>query len=239
VTPNVVKTWAIENNIKYYTPVKLDMESVETLKSSDCALYVVASYGKIIPDAVLDIPKYKTLNIHPSLLPRYRGASPLQSAMINDEKDTGVSIMRIDSEMDHGPIISRETVTVSEWLPYEKFEEFMAKIGAKLLVKTIPDWVGGIIGENEQNHKLATYTKKINKEDALLDLKGNPYDNFRKIQAYSESPVAYFMHKHGDKEIKVKITSALYKDGNLIIEKVIPEGSKEMSYDDFVRGYKK
>lgn len=242
ITPNVVKVWAEENKVPFLSPIKLNAEVVTKLKEQSeklgIVLFVVASYGKIIPKSVLDIPARKALNIHPSLLPAYRGASPLQSAMLADDKNTGVTIIRLDEEMDHGPIVAKENITIDTWLPYEAFEAFMAKIGAELLVTTMPNWVNGNILKAEQLHSKATYTKKITKKDAQIDLRDDPYLNFRKIQAYHESPVAYFMHKHNGKEIRVKITSASFIDGNLVIEKVIPEGSKEISYTDFLHGFK-
>ncbi|MDQ2933359.1 MAG: methionyl-tRNA formyltransferase, partial [bacterium] len=91
ITPNVVKTWAVERNIAVYDPAKLDEEFIEKLKKEVCDVFIVASYGKIIPALIIDLPRRKTLNIHPSLLPKYRGASPLQSAILDDAKATGVT----------------------------------------------------------------------------------------------------------------------------------------------------
>jgi methionyl-tRNA formyltransferase len=237
LTPTPVKDWALRKKISLLDPDKLDASFIEKLKIVNCELYVVASYGKIIPEAIINIPPHGTLNIHPSLLPKYRGASPLQSAMLDDTKKTGITIMKIDKEMDHGPIVAQRDVTIDEWPPYGEFEEMMAREGARLLSETMPDWVAGKIEAAEQDYSKATYTKKVNKEDALLDLSGDAYDNFRKIQAYSEWPVAHFIIEHNGKKIRVKIRSASFKSGNLIIEKVIPEGGKEMAYEDFLRGY--
>lgn len=242
VKPNVVKEWALKKNV----PV---IDSLDMLKAKPQAtdVFIVASYGKIIPKKILDIPPRKTLNIHPSLLPKYRGPSPLPSAMLDDAKDTGVSIMRLDEQMDHGPIIIQKNIHVNEWPTYEDFEEMMAREGAQLLAQVLPEWVAGRIEEKEQDHSRATYTKKIVKEDGLIDLNGDAYTNFRKIQAYHEWPQAYFMHKGkdedkdkvGQKDMRVKITQASFKDNKLVIEKVIPEGKKEMSYKDFLSGYSK
>lgn len=243
ITPNVVKIWANENNVTCYSPEKLDDVFISELKSVSVAqgveTFIVASYGKIIPLSILKIPPHNILNIHPSLLPQYRGASPLQSAILNDTKNTGVTIMRIDEEMDHGPIVAQREVAVGTWPIYEDFEMSMAQTGATLLAETLPKCVNGEIKEIEQDHSKATYTKKITKQDAEIALDADAYINFRKIQAYHEWPKAFFMFEHGDKNIRVKITSATYKDNILTIEKVIPEGSKEMTYEDFIRGYSK
>ncbi|MFA6294881.1 MAG: methionyl-tRNA formyltransferase [Candidatus Paceibacterota bacterium] len=252
MTPNVVKQWANEKSIKVYDPAKLDpsfiaelnalqsaSEKSENTKSanSKCDVFIVASYGKIIPESVLNIPPRKTLNIHPSLLPKYRGPSPLPTTILDDTKHTGVTIMRLDKEMDHGPIIAQKDVTINEWPTYEKFEEKMAIIGASLLAEILSKWINGEISEKEQDHAIATYTKKITKEDGLLDLNGDAYTNFRKIQAFHEWPQAYFFIEHKEKKIRVKITEAVFTNNELKISRVIPEGGKEISYEDFLRGY--
>lgn len=239
MTPTAVKDWAVAKNIRVLDPAKLDTEFVKSLNTESWDVFIVASYGKIIPANVIDIPKHKTLNVHPSLLPKYRGASPLQNAILDDAKQTGVTIMSIDKKMDHGPIVAQENVTVEEWPTYEVFEEMMAKKGGELLAKVLPEWVAGKIEAKEQNHLEATATKKIEKEDGQISILDDPYLNFRKIQAFHEWPQAYFMHAHNGKDIRVKITSASFADGKLIISKVIPEGGKEISYSDFERGFKK
>lgn len=235
ITPNVVKVWALENQVKAYddSPKLL----VSELEKGDFDLFIVASYGRILPKSVIDIPKFKTLNIHPSLLPRYRGPSPLQTAILDDAKHTGVSIMILDEMMDHGPVIAQRAVDLAEWPIYEDFERDMAVIGADLLISTLPLWIAGKITPVAQEHDRATFTVKVTKSDAQIDLSAEPYLNFRKIQAYHEWPGAFFIFIHNSSKIRVKITSASFIDGQLIIKKVIPEGSKEMSYDDFRNGY--
>lgn len=237
MTENVVKTWANGKDIKVYDSAKLDDTFIEKIAADNTEVFIVASYGKILPEKLIHIPPRKTLNIHPSLLPKYRGASPLQSAILDDSKKTGLSIMRIDEKMDHGPILAQKEVTIEEWPTYEEFETRMATEGAELLASILPDWVAGKIEEKEQDHASATFTKKMTKEDGLIDLSDDPYLNFRKIQAYHEWPQAFFFIDHNEKKTRVKITSASFKNGNLQIEKVIPEGGKEMDYRDFESGY--
>ena len=239
MTPTPVKIWAKENNIVVFDPQKLNAEFTENLRSQNCELFIVASYGKIIPKAIVEMPKYKTLNVHPSLLPRYRGASPLQSVILDDEKNTGITIMITDEEMDHGPILAQKDIMINEWPDYQTFEDNMAHEGGQLLADILPEWISGKITPIVQNHNDATFTKKVTKEDGLVNLDDSPRKNFLKIQAYSVWPQAYFFVKKNDRDIRVKITKASYDSANnkLIIEKVIPEGSKEMSYVDFKRGY--
>ena len=252
LTPTPVKTWALERKIPVLDPAKLDDTFVSTLTQASrqadntqplIDVFVVASYGKIIPKTVIDIPTHKTLNIHPSLLPKYRGASPLQSAILDDAKDTGVSIMVIDELMDHGPIIAQEKVHIEEWPTYEDFEALMAVKGAALLASILEKWVAGKIAAIAQDHTAATHTKKISKRDATINLSDDPYLNFRKIQAYHEWPQAHFFIQRKGEMMRVKITDAAYSKpsesipGMLTIRKVIPDGGKEMDYGDFKRGY--
>ncbi len=249
LTSNIVKEWAIAHSIPFLTPLKLDADLAAKLAQpaggERFASFIVASYGKIIPESIINLPPRKSLNIHPSLLPLYRGPSPLPTAMLDDAKDTGVSIMVMDKEMDHGPIIAQQEIHVDEWPTYEDFEEMMAREGARLLASILPDWIAGKISEKEQEHAKATYTKKYIKEDGLLELgdlsqdapKDRAYAAFRKIQAFHQWPQAFFFIEKDGKKLRIKITSASFKEGKLIIEKVIPEGGREMSYDDFKRGY--
>jgi methionyl-tRNA formyltransferase len=238
LTPTPVKIWAQKNNVPVLDPMKFDDAFIEELKKCDCQVFIVASYGKIIPEKVLNIAPKKTLNVHPSLLPKYRGASPIQNVILDDTKDTGVTIIRLDKKMDHGPIVAVEKVRFDEWSIYEAAEEKLGIIGGNLLAKILPDWILGKINEVNQDHSQATFTKKITREDGLLDpadlkadaLTERAYLAFCKIQAYHSWPAAYFFT---DKKIRVKITSASWQNNKLIIEKVIPEGKKEMSYSDF------
>ena len=250
LTPNDVKTWALKAGIPVYTPEKLNEDFIKELETittnTKSNVYVVAAYGKIIPAKILDIPKRHILNIHPSLLPQYRGASPLPTAILEDTKKTGITIMRIDAEMDHGPIVAQEAVDIaSEWPTYEVFEKMMAERGALLLANILPQWVDGTIQEIPQDHTKATYTRKITKEDGLVDLadimhlsrlsKEAQYTLFRKIQAYHEWPTTYFFIEKRSQKIRVKITKATWSekavDGkHLSIERVIPEGKNEMDF---------
>ncbi len=245
VKPNIVKQWAIDNGVPCYDPAKLDAAFVEQLKAevlkSSIGFFVVASYGKIIPKLVLEIPSKGALNIHPSFLPKYRGPSPLPSMMLADDRAAGITIMKLDDEMDHGPIVKQRVMEIFEWPTYEEFEEMMAIIGTHLLVEAIPKYLSGELKPVEQDHTRATYTKKIVKEDGLINLEDPAADQyliFRKIQAYHEWPKAYFMADRRGQKIRVKVTKASFADGKLTIEKVIPEGGKEMLYADFQHGLK-
>ncbi len=207
-------------------------------------LFIVASYGKIIPQSVLDLPKYGTLNIHPSILPKYRGATPLQTAILNDDKNTGVTIIKMDEKMDHGDIVAVKKIDFTEanWPPtFSAMEYIMSVHGANLLLENLESYLEGTIKLKKQDHTLATFTKKINKADGeiVIDQANdtNAWQNYLKICAYEGWPGTYFfITKTDGTKIRVSIKSARFEDGKLIIERVTPEGSREMDYKDFLRG---
>ena len=236
LTPPPAKVWAEQHKVPVLQPEKLrDTSFTDSLKKLECDVFVVIAYGKIIPDEILNIPKAKSLNIHGSLLPKYRGSCPIETAILEDEKKTGVTIIRMDSEMDHGPVIAMKDVIVEPWPPRaEVLGNEIVKTGSELLVSILPDWVSGKLPEIEQDHSKATFTKKIEKEDGLINLNDDGYKNYLKIQAYHGWPSAFFFIEKDGKKIRVKITQASFKDGKLSIEKVIPEGKSEIDYANLV-----
>jgi methionyl-tRNA formyltransferase len=235
LTPPPVKVWAEKNNIPCLQPEDLhEAAFLEKLARVKAKLFVVVAYGKIIPKEVLGIPEKGSLNIHYSLLPKYRGASPIESAILNDDRHTGVSILLLDEKMDHGPIVAEVPVDVPYWPPTGlELRDWCNKAGAKLLAETIPLWVSGKITAHEQDHTKATRASKISKEDGLIDLAGDPYKNFLKIQAYAGWPGTYFFVERNGKKTRVLVKEAKFVDGKLEIVRVIPEGKKEMSYNEF------
>ena len=237
LTPPEAKVWAEENGTSVFQPETLkDEEIVQALTDEGpWDIFIVAAYGKIIPRAILDIPKHGTLNVHPSLLPKLRGASPLQSAILGENK-TGVSIMLLDEKMDHGPILAQEKTLVDIWPPKaSELEKTTGIQGGNMLAEIIPQWVAGEIKPQEQDHSAATFTQKITKQDGLINLNDDPEKNFRKIQAFDIWPRTYFFTKKNSKEIRIVVTEAEFTDGKLIIKKVIPEGKKEMDYEIFLK----
>lgn len=239
LTPPPAKIWATENAVSIYQFEKLKEEAVQTLKNLKPDLFIVASYGKIIPQSMLDIPKFGTLNIHPSLLPEYRGASPLQYSILNDSKNIGVSIIKMDAEMDHGPIVAVKKVLIENWpINILELKKILGKEGANTLCDTLPQYLDGSLKLTEQDHSKATFTKKITKPDGEIDLNGDQWKNYLKTQAFFGWPGTFFFTERHGKKIRVKINSASYdKENNkLVIERVTPEGGKEMGYTDFLRG---
>ena len=259
ITPPPVKVWATENNIPYIQPEDLkggtdivfrnigrrdgaghSKSSAEDLCVEKNNIYpdlsIVVAYGKIIPEEILNIPKLGSLNIHYSLLPKYRGASPVESAILAGDEETGISIQKMEYKMDAGPIIAQEKIQI---LPDEKASELrtcLIKIGGELLVKILPDFVEGKINPTPQDETQATHCKKIKKEDGLIDLNDDPIKNYNKFRAYATWPRTYFFSAKGGSASggkdnkRIIITKAKLEDNKFIIEKIIPEGGKEIEY---------
>ena len=240
MTETPVALWAHAHDIPVHKPVTLKDEHVASLlRDSGCDLFVVAAYGKIIPESILNIPKYKTLNMHPSLLPKLRGASPIRSAILHNVFPTGVSIMILTSGVDEGPILAQEEEDIpnSAWpMRGSVLDERLARHGGRLLAHTIPAWVTGDIVPSEQDHSHATYSEKLTKEMALIDLHDDPVTNLHKIKAFDVWPGAFFFHTNTQGvKVRIKIIDAEVVDGKLSILRVVPEGKKEMDYADYVR----
>ncbi len=230
------KKWALDRNIPVIQPEKIDADLIAMLEKESWDVFIVASYGKILPKKLLDIPRRGTINMHPSLLPRLRGPSPIRSAILNDEKNTGASIMLLDEKMDHGPLIAQKKVSVDPWPPHGyDLDMLLAKEGGSLLAQILQEWVDGEIDAREQNHDVATYCKIFTKEDGMLDLRDDPYKNFLKIRAFEGWPGTYAFFERDGKKIRAKILDAHITNGKLVIDRVIPEGKREMSHEDFLR----
>jgi methionyl-tRNA formyltransferase len=219
------------------TPATLK-EVPEELLNSEWDLFAVAAYGKLIPKSILEIPKRGCLNVHPSLLPKFRGPSPALSAILADERITGVTIMAMSEKMDEGPIVAQAKVELEaeDWPPKGSIlEDMLAQEGGNLLAEILPDWIAGKITAEPQDEARATYTRKYTDQDALVDLEGRAREQLLKIRAFDTSPRAHFLDKRGTRVI---VTEAEFKNGELEVLKVIPEGKKEMRYEDFIRGQK-
>jgi len=235
-----VKVWGCRENIRVLQPENLsDKIFIEELKKANFDLFVIVAFGKIILQNILDIPKKGSLNLHASLLPRLRGSSPIETAILLDEKNTGVTIILMDSLMDHGPIIAQEALVLDKWpISVVELSEKLLNLGADLMVKTIPLWINDEIKAHEQDHTKSSVVKKIKKEDGLIDLKADPYKNYLKFLAYREWPTSYFFIEKSGKKLRVIIKDAFFENNQFIIKKVIPEGKKEILFEDFVKNYK-
>jgi len=239
VTPPPVKEWALEHSVAVFQPESLtNQEDITPLTSQEWDLFVVVAYGQIMPKWLIDIPKYGTLNVHPSLLPKLRGASPIRTALLTDLSAMGVTIMLMDEKMDHGPILSQMPLHLESPVLGRKADVTLAKMGGSLLAYTIPKWIAHEIEPRAQDHTQATYSKKITKEmgELTLDPQKLPHGEkasvaYAKICAFDGWPGTFFFYKNK----RIKITHAEIIDDALIIHTVIPEGKKEMAFEEYVK----
>ena len=210
---------------------------IEELKNIQADVFVVASFGKILPKELIELPRYKTLNVHPSLLPRLRGPAPIQGAILKEE-EPGITIIKMDAKVDHGPILVRAKISVTPWPDhYPVVEEKLGRAGGKILGILLPKWVNGEVSEVPQNDSQSSYTELIKKEDGLLDLNGPAEMNLKKVLAYSTWPGAYmFFKKKTGQEIRVVVKDAVIQDGQFRPTRVVPAGKREMDWQDFLRG---
>ncbi len=193
VSHSPVKRLALAHGLPVLQPKSLrrEPEAVERLRSLMPDVIVVAAYGLILPQAVLDIPTHGCLNVHASLLPKYRGASPIAGAILGGETETGITIMLMDAGMDTGPILAQVRAPIYPDDTTGTLEPRLARLGADLLAETLPRWLGGAITPRPQDNSQATYTRLLSKEDGQIDWT-EPADLIaRKVRAYNPWPGTY------------------------------------------------
>lgn len=257
---SAIKKIALENNIKIFQPEKLSATFLNNLKKLSSDLNIVAAYGKIIPKQFLDLPKYKSINLHGSLLPKYRGASPIQSAILNQETKTGITAMLMDEKMDHGDIIAQEKIKICIDENAQTLHDKLSKLSAKLLIKILPNYLSKKIKLKQQNHKLATYTKILKREHGQVDWNQSNYKINAQIRAFYPWPGSFtYLNGKRLKIIKSSVSEHnfnLKKPGiiyltkknelaiqcsqnSLILEQVQLEGKKIITGANFLKGQKK
>lgn len=233
ISPTETKVWALEHNMPVETPERLDETVIKTLQKYDCTYAIVVAYGKILPETLINTFPKGILNVHYSLLPKYRGASPVEAALRNGEETTGVTIQKMAAKLDAGAVIAQEEVSIEPNETTKELRPRLVRIGAELLVKTLPNYLEHKVELQSQDDAAATYAHKLTKEDGLIDLEAPSMENWNKYRAYTVWPGTYFFTKQNDKEIRVKITNATFENGEFKILKVIPEGKKETDYEIF------
>jgi len=248
MTPPLVKVWGEENGVEVVQPSSLKTRSDLGLtrgttsgEKENFDFFLVASYGKIIPQEILNIPTHGTLNIHPSLLPKYRGPAPLETAILNGDDKMGVTIIKLDAEMDHGPILAQKSFDSrrqgsGQGIPLYNFEQLRdktAEIGANLLTDILPDYLASKVTLENQDHDSATFTKKFVKADGELKSSDSALINHRKILALNPWPGTFIFYNNTRVSIK---QAHLNEQGELVFDRVVPEGRKEMAWEDFLRG---
>lgn len=227
ITPPLTKIIAEEAGIPVWQPENLEIRNwkLEIDKLGGLDFCIVAAYGKIIPKSVLDTMPAKFVGVHPSLLPKYRGASPIQSAILNNEPQTGVTLYRMDEKVDHGPILAQQILENDELriMNYETLMPALAALGTNLLIETLPKFAAGEIKAETQDETNATFTKKFTTEDAFVDLgKDDPIFVERKIRALNPEPGVWTM-QNGK---RMKILEAEISEGKLKLKKIQIEGKK-------------
>lgn len=223
-----VKLSAQRFNIEILQPKSLNSNLLTPFPKFDLAILV--AYGKIIPRDILSIPRYGFINVHPSLLPKYRGPSPIQSAILTGEGKTGVTIMLLDEKVDHGPILAQQEVIIEENDTHASLIEKLGKLGANLLIETLPYYLDGSLKLQPQNHSLATLTKHVKKSDGYIRLENppDPQTLNRMIRAYYPWPGTWCRLMVNGKWLIVK-----FLPGNLIQI----EGKYPLTISEFKNGY--
>jgi methionyl-tRNA formyltransferase len=207
--PSPVKTLAQKLNLPVLQPAKAsDEKFISELRGLKPDLVVVVAYGQILPQTILDLPKSGCLNVHTSLLPKYRGASPIQSAILNGEAETGVTIMKMDAGLDTGEIISQTRTPILPEDNSQTLHDRLARLGAELLVETIPDYVAGKILPKPQPDEGACYAAKIKKEDGKIDWNESAEKILNRLRAFTPWPGAFTFLKAGPKPQLLKIWKA-------------------------------
>lgn len=223
ITPPPTKTFALANGIPVLQPESINDDTLrDALARLKPEVFVVTAYAKIIPNDVLNLPHYGSVGVHPSLLPLYRGATPIQSAILNGDETLGISIYRMDEKVDHGPVLAQTEVHIPEnERSYENCSRTLAREGGTLLAKTLPLYCEGKVSAQEQNESMATYTKKIATEDGLVDIAhDDPTIILRKIQALNPDPGAFAIIDGK----RTKLLAATRENGAVVITRITKEG---------------
>lgn len=228
LTPSPVKVWGQNHHIPVQTPEKLNQDFYDTLNQSSWDIFIVVAYGKIIPERIIHIPKHGTLNIHYSLLPRWRGASPVEAALLHNDTETGVCIQNMVYELDAGDVLALERVTIQPHETTPSLRHRLNQIGAELLARTLPQWIHGSIIPKSQDVNLVTTCTKISKSDGEINTETmTDQEMWNRYRAYDGWPGIFYFDKENK---RIKITKASFANNTFIIEKVIPEGKKEIDY---------
>ncbi len=257
-----VAAFAAENRLRLLQPATLKTDAVQTtLAALDADVFLVAAYGKIVPKAILALPRLGCLNLHGSLLPKYRGASPIQTAILAGETETGVSLMLMDEAVDHGPVLATAAVPIATDDTHGSLERKLAVVASRLLVDNLGAYAAGVLAAKGQHHDEATFTKILTREDGLVDWREDDAAAVeRKRRAFDPWPGIYAVWIRNDKPLRIKILKLKIiedpgampgavvlsknglpavgcKDNAVELIEVQPEGKKPMQANAFLNGY--
>ena len=249
-----VKLLAGELNIPTIQPEKLRMtEAMEQLRAWDPDLIVVAAFGQILRKDVLELPRYGCINIHASLLPRWRGAAPINAAILHGDKETGVTIMKMDVGLDTGPMLAKRSVRLTRDDTAGSVIETLSHVGADLLIETLPDYLSGKVQPVPQPEEGATYAPMLKKEEGRLDFTRPAEELERRVRAFNPWPGAFMdfdgtllkVHRAhteagnaqaGERLVYRDQPAVGAGDGLLILDEVQPAGKKPMNGKSFLAG---
>jgi methionyl-tRNA formyltransferase len=207
--PGPVKSIALAKNLPVLQPARARNEAfVQELRELQPELVVVGAYGQILPQSILDLPRHGCLNVHASILPKHRGAAPIQWAILNDDAETGVTIMKMGAGLDTGDMVSTVTTPILPTDNAQTLHDRLAGLGAELLVETIPDYVAGRISPRPQPAEGASYARKIKKEDGRVDWSLKAREIWNRIRAFTPWPGAFTFQGTVGGERLIKIWSA-------------------------------
>ncbi|HBP01424.1 MAG: Methionyl-tRNA formyltransferase [Candidatus Moranbacteria bacterium GW2011_GWE1_49_15] len=257
-----VKKLASEKDIPVFQPEKFNEEAVSEFKNLKPDLVIVAAYGRLLPKKVLEAPGLGCLNIHPSLLPKFRGPSPIQNALLLGEKETGTTIMLLDEGMDTGDILSQERIRIEDYDNAETLSKKLSELSIHLLLKTVPLWVRRQIEPRKQDGSHATLCQLIEREDGRIVWEQDAQEIHNRYRALYPWPGIFAFWKNGDSVMRLKLikislqknnpathheTGEIFQlgesigvqaiNGVIILEEIQPEGKKTMSAQDFSNGY--
>lgn len=255
LTPSPVSLLATENNIPVYKYDKIRIEGVDDVKKLNPDVIITCAFGQILSQEIIDIPKFGVINIHASILPKYRGASPVHYAVKNGEKETGVTIMQTDIGIDTGDILYVKKTEIFDGETTGELMDRLSILGADAIIESLDQIISGEIKPIKQDDNLSSYTKIIKKQDALIDWNLSALDIYNHVRAYSPAPIAYtFLNGEmlkiysvsisNGKGIAGEIISSDTKlevatgDGSIIIGTLQKAGGKALSVCDFLRGNK-
>jgi methionyl-tRNA formyltransferase len=228
------KKWGEEHNVPVLQPDQLDDAFYKQLSETPWDLFIVIAYGKILPERFISLPRFGTINVHYSLLPTYRGASPVESAILHGETITGVTIQQMKYELDSGDILSTKEVTIEPSDTTPSLRKKLNHEAVQLLPEIIHSIFQKMVSPIPQDEVSATYCKKIKKTDGLVVLDEDSVALDRKFRAYTPWPGIFFFIFYREKEIRVKITKAHLEGETFIIDEVVPENNAPMSYETFL-----
>ena len=261
LTPPPVKVYAVEQGIPVYQPATLRGEEfAATLTELDPDLIVVVAYGKILPANVLDYPKHGCINVHGSLLPEYRGAAPMQRAIIDGKRETGVTTMMMDVGLDTGDMLLVGKLPIAQEDNFETIHDKLGACGAETLLRTVAAIKDGTLTRVKQDDTQATYAAKIEKADCVIDFSASAQAVHDRIRGLSPIPLAFTYTPDG-KMLKVTVSAVCREagslapagtvlslgggrievacgDGSIALLEVLPEGKKRMRAADFINGRK-